>query len=1401
MDENLINQTVAEYDVTEDVGAQEIEVPVQDVEQEVVAEESVYDVIVEPETEVSIDVSESMGWVSGDTRYHDGLLGIDLPNQHPITAIRGLREELDKIEALKEVYSNERNVANYYKWEDASYDEYGYFVSLTPGESTIKICDGLDIFGVSVHNAGFIGGQDESTSRDKDNSYGLIATSGLVEVRCELDIEVGDYITSNSRGYATKSGSNYGYKVIALETKDGVRYAIIMLGVQADMTNALGIDLDEVRKQVEANYKNIISATNVANQAYNKASESATVSEEAVKNALEALGQSNNANVNSNNALNIASSASQAAAQANAIANAAVTSAASIKNEAVEKANEAMSETAKTRKELDESIDQVRSDINDNVDYIDQTKESLENLTKELEPLSEWQSKDGTQSGYTGFVAQSDESASELGWVSGYEYKDSAGNVISTGLAGLVSQVEKNKSEIALIVSFDQDDDEGVAALVAKVSDHDAQLQNLTTWKTEQTETVSNISQKTDKNSADIGIVTAWKNTVEDDVSSIASIQTTANENKASISTLAEKQTENEKMIAGVQVSVDENSSDITNLTSWQGEANTAMTRIEQKADANGAYIQSTVSNMDKYAVGPYSQAYGFTLEQAANVLEEGMIYVPTETKTGDNAEAYSYTDKNGETKTYKREFVKGYLYEWRKLTDYPYGWVTIDKNYNETSEINTSAQAVYFSTTIPVVSGNFGYWYTNGAVIMGNEDNNAKRLNSPDRFYTIEELKTRGASGYSASWTTGETYDNSHIFAGDTVYIPVNIVLKDGSNNAKEIVGYGAIYGVVQHINANEWMHIVSTGYIANGMTGAYEPYTLYKWEPYVEKNGVDEGRWVAVATLAGNSSNRAVSQIRQDANSIELRVTNTEGSAASSKQWIDDNSANIQDVVSWKSKNGESLVAFMQTADDNYASASQVAQIVDKDGNINVASIVTAVTSDESSIALLADNIILDASQIMLNGEATFTTTETTDSGDITKINGAHIATGTVTAVQLSADAIQSNNYDSGVDGSMIPSGDHSEAGTFMNLETGAIYTPNFSVDEAGDAYLNGIIKAKQGGEIGGFYIGEKALYNNQTSYADSNKSGVYIGIDGIGLGAGKFYVDRDGALVSMKGTVGGWNITEKALQKNTTQLLTDDSVVGDSLVNVGKKSPVRIAVGQSVETKETVMAVDSSQGYVDDEYVILAEEPIGVEIISEKDEYGLTDQFDWDEPTINGNKVILKGRHRYGPYDGEVYVTIKYTYYAPIMRLLDDGSMYSSAIKVTGGMIGGFTITDNEIKVEGFDENQHPINLNITANGQIISKGVNSQVNISYGYISAESYNDKISISMGGDGIECYDYDSKVYKWQLTNTAATLGVAVYLKGVMHIYDSSTEGYVAGYTGTINGAKFVNGICVGQG
>lgn len=69
---------------------------------------------------------------------------------------------------------------------------------------------------------------------------------------------------------------------------------------------------------------------------------------------------------------------------------------------------------------------------------------------------------------------------------------------------------------------------------------------------------------------------------------------------------------------------------------------------------------------------------------------------------------------------------------------------------------------------------------------------------------------------------------------------------------------------------------------------------------------------------------------------------------------------------------------------------------------------------------------------------------------------------------------------------------------------------------------------------GEIGGFTLGDKAIYKTKTSY-NSDTDGVYLGTDGIGLGKKKFYVTSEGALTATEATIEGKITTDDITATN--------------------------------------------------------------------------------------------------------------------------------------------------------------------------------------------------------------------------------------------------------------------------
>lgn len=306
---------------------------------------------VEPIEEMDIEVDEATGWAGGDNTWHGSLSGRDEANQHPISAISGLEDELNKINALKTVESDRNGVANYYEWSDAAHDEFGYFVSLVPHSDTITICDGLDIFGVTVDEAGFVGRQDEDAPRN--NRYGLVMNSGVVSVRCESDVEEGDYVTSNAYGVAAKTDSLCGYKVISRTDVAGVEYAVIVLGVQACTTDLLSKDIQHLEGRMDNAEINIAAAMSTANEAYKKAEETLSSNKDMSGQIEDIVDKVDKAESDVGDLGGQVSDIATIAATAREVANSAATSAESMRLEAVEEAEKALSKAGEIEKSVE----------------------------------------------------------------------------------------------------------------------------------------------------------------------------------------------------------------------------------------------------------------------------------------------------------------------------------------------------------------------------------------------------------------------------------------------------------------------------------------------------------------------------------------------------------------------------------------------------------------------------------------------------------------------------------------------------------------------------------------------------------------------------------------------------------------------------------------------------------------------------------------------------------------------------------------------------------------------------------------------------------------------------------------------------------------------------------------
>ena len=211
-----------------------------------IAVTNVNDINVEDVGSVDIEMDDAFPSISsdgsGETVNHALLNGRELSDQHPISAISGLRKELDSIEAVKRIYSSENGLGEFRKWNDENpkwTDRSGYFVKLVVGTENVDFCtDDDDVYGVSVMRSGFVGGQD-ATDKSDDPLYALVGITGTLRVRTDGTANIGDYVVPNELGVATKSENNCGYKVVSKGSYSTYEYITIAVTPQNDKINKI----------------------------------------------------------------------------------------------------------------------------------------------------------------------------------------------------------------------------------------------------------------------------------------------------------------------------------------------------------------------------------------------------------------------------------------------------------------------------------------------------------------------------------------------------------------------------------------------------------------------------------------------------------------------------------------------------------------------------------------------------------------------------------------------------------------------------------------------------------------------------------------------------------------------------------------------------------------------------------------------------------------------------------------------------------------------------------------------------------------------------------------------------------------------------------------------------------
>ena len=155
-------------------------------------------------------------------------------------------------------------------------------------------------------------------------------------------------------------------------------------------------------------------------------------------------------------------------------------------------------------------------------------------------------------------------------------------------------------------------------------------------------------------------------------------------------------------------------------------------------------------------------------------------------------------------------------------------------------------------------------------------------------------------------------------------------------------------------------------------------------------------------------------------------------------------------------------------------------------------------------------------------------------------------------------------------------------SNAGVYIGTDGIGVGNGVFSVDRTGNLAIKGKVTATSG-YIGngssGFEIGSTYLRNGMTSYSDTSHNGVFIGTNGIALGAGKFKVDSSGNLYAANGTFEG-TIRAAKITGQIVNSQISDGAVGSSKISDGAVGSSKIGNGAVGGSKIGDGAVSSSK-----------------------------------------------------------------------------------------------------------------------------------------------------------------------------------------------------------------------------
>lgn len=307
-------------------------------------------------------------------------------------------------------------------------------------------------------------------------------------------------------------------------------------------------------------------------------------------------------------------------------------------------------------------------------------------------------------------------------------------------------------------------------------------------------------------------------------------------------------------------------------------------------------------------------------------------------------------------------------------------------------------------------------------------------------------------------------------------------------------------------------------------------------------------------VSTAEGN-----ISTITQNVSSITTRVSTAEGNISSLTTSVSGITSRVSTAEGNISTLTQTVNGLASDVEDNAGNISSLSQTV-----TSISSTVTSHTGSISSLTTSVSGISTRVStaegniSTITQDVSSLTTRVATAEGDISTLEQTTSSLSATVSSKVSSSGGSSSSFG----WSLTSSGFYlySNSSTVMSVTSSGLS-------------VSGSITATTG-TIGGFTIASTKLYKSKSAY-NNTTAGVYLGTDGIGLGAGSFYVTSAGYLYAASGKIGGMNIA-------ADQMYSQNFILGTVYdANDASKSFTTLSFGSTSGSTFTATTVLTNSG----------------------------------------------------------------------------------------------------------------------------------------------------------------------------------------------------------------------------